>query len=116
MLLCYPIDSKQAYENLKLWMNEIESNCEEDVLIFLCGTKSDLETSRQVSQEMARQFQDSLQIHYFIETSAQNASNIHTLFKDMAKFMYVRFKDQMEAERLMSDVTGASQRSSSNLI
>ena len=102
MLLCYPINDKKAFDNLKEWINEIDSQCESDVLIFLCGTKSDLDGERIVSISMAREFQLASNLHYAIETSALEDINIRRLFTDMAKFLYLRFKSQIDAERAAS--------------
>ena len=51
-------------------------------------------------------------MHYWLETSALDNVNIQKLFRDMAKFLYLRFKDQIEAERAMSN---ASYRTQSNI-
>jgi len=64
-------------------MSEIEKYAQENVDILLVGNKSDLESEREVTkvegQELARQFNAP-----FIETSAQNASNVQLTFKTMA--------------------------------
>jgi Ras-related protein Rab-5C len=61
---------------LQYWINEIGEKCEEDVLIFLCGTKSDLEAERAIKEEVARMFQKETNLHYWIETSALDGTNI----------------------------------------
>lgn len=42
VVLNYPINSKQSFDNVQLWLNEVNAQCSDDVLIFLCGSKADL--------------------------------------------------------------------------
>lgn len=56
VLVCYSINNRQSFEHVKSWLNEVKDQCEEDILIFLTGCKSDLASERQVSYEEALQF------------------------------------------------------------
>ena len=62
--------------------------------------------------ETALKFHKDQKLHYWLETSALDNVNITKLFRDMAKFLYLRFKDQIDAERAMS---GATYRTQSGL-
>ena len=57
VLICYPIDSRESFKNITHWLNEVQAQCAHNVLIFLSGTKADLEQSRQVTNEQALKFQ-----------------------------------------------------------
>lgn len=46
VILCYPINSQKSFKNTLHWLEEIQSQCSEDVLVFLTGNKSDLEHQR----------------------------------------------------------------------
>lgn len=57
-------------------------------MIFLVGTKQDLESEREVSQESALRFQRDNNIKYWCETSSKSGDNIESLFLDASKFLY----------------------------
>lgn len=42
VLLCFPINSRDAFNNLQYWLNEINAQCPADTIIFLTMTKCDL--------------------------------------------------------------------------
>ena len=54
-ILVYSIDSKQSFENLEIWLNEIRVKGNPDVKIFLVGNKIDLEDKRMISTEADRE-------------------------------------------------------------
>ena len=56
IFLCYAINSRQSFDNLRVWLQEIEQECSNSVQIFLVGTKQDLESEREVSSDAARRF------------------------------------------------------------
>ena len=45
---------------------------------------------------------------YFTENSALDGTNVGKLFVDMAKFLYVKFRDQIDEARAVSYVGGKS--------
>ena len=87
-ILVYSIDSKQSFENLEIWLNEIRVKGNPDVKIFLVGNKVDLEDKRMISTEEGKQFCDNHKLNFFIETSAKNGKNIQELFKRAAILLY----------------------------
>ena len=66
---------------------------------------------REVSLEEALEFQRKNNILYFTETSAKSGDNITQLFMDAAKFIYLKYKDQLH--KMIEDET-ASQTSSNS--
>ena len=59
----------------------------------LIGNKSDLEPKRQVSHEEGLSFKQKNNLLYFTETSAKSGDNIDKMFIDVAKFIYLKYKD-----------------------
>ena len=57
-------------------------------MIFLVGTKQDLESEREVSRESAMRFARENNIKYWTETSAKSGEHIESLFLDASKFLY----------------------------
>mmetsp|Transcript_94503 Transcript_94503/g.130185 ORF Transcript_94503/g.130185 Transcript_94503/m.130185 type:complete len:147 (+) Transcript_94503:48-488(+) len=55
-LLVYDITKTESYENVSKWMEEIEKNGSESIVLMLIGNKSDLAKSREISQEDAAHY------------------------------------------------------------
>lgn len=67
------------------WMRVIKENCKyalDECLIYLIGTKCEVEQDREVSQERAQIFADQFGIRYF-EVSAFSRHNVDCLFKTL---------------------------------
>ena len=69
-------------------MKEVKDQCYPDVIIFMVGNKSELESKREVSTERALQFKKEHGIKYWVETSAKSGDNVNQLFYDASKFLY----------------------------
>ena len=87
-LLVYSIDNKNSFENLEMWLNEIKTFGNPDIIIFLIGNKADLEEKREVSKEMAEDFCKIHNIKLFLETSAKTGFNAQKVFIEAAKLLY----------------------------
>lgn len=74
MVVVFDVTSSESYGNVKRWLHEIETNCE-NVHKVLVGNKVDEPERRVVSAGDARRFADSLHISYF-ETSAKENINV----------------------------------------
>ena len=57
VFLCYSINNRGSFNNLKNWLKEVHEQCYPDVMIFMVGNKQDLESERSVSREEAIRFQ-----------------------------------------------------------
>lgn len=79
-ILVYDITSKTSYnEVINFWYNEIKEKGAKDVLIVICGNKSDLFDKEEISGEVARNWAKEKGISYY-ETSAKNKSGITEMF------------------------------------
>ena len=50
-IVVYSIDNKKSFENLEFWINTLRQNSKPDILVFIVGSKSDLEDKREVKQK-----------------------------------------------------------------
>ena len=102
-ILVYSIDNQNSYSNIESWLNEIKSQANPEIKIFLIGNKIDLKDQRQIDAEDAKQFSKDHAFNYFIETSAKNGFNAQAVFVRAAKELYMthlEYKDR--ASRLGS--------------
>lgn len=83
-LLVFDISNRTSYNNLSKWLSDARSLANTSIVIFLVGTKSDLETKREVSFMEASQFALENDMKY-LETSALSGSGIEEVFLQMSK-------------------------------
>lgn len=87
-------------------MNEIKTQSNPDVKIFLIGNKTDLENKRKVTKEDADKFCEENKLDLCMETSAKSGFNAKTVFIEAAKCLYnahLKYKD-----RASKSVTGTN--------
>lgn len=99
-ILVYSIDSRQSFEGLNFWLNEIRTNSQEDVKLILVGNKSDLDDKREVSYEEGKSFSQSQGFNYFLETSAKEGDTPYLILRKAAEILY---KDSKEKERINNE-------------
>ena len=90
--MVYDVTDAESFNNVKLWLHEIDKYAGERVNKLLIGNKVDLISKRAVTFEQAKEFADSLGISY-IETSAKNASNIDKSFFTLSNDIRERLKE-----------------------
>ena len=96
-MMVYSIDNENSFYNLEIWLNEIKTQSNPDVKIFVIGNKSDLEDKRVIHFEQGENFCRENKINYFIETSAKTGLNAKNVFIQAAKLLYtehLEYKDR----------------------
>lgn len=68
-LMVYDITRRSTYNHLSSWLTDTRNLTNPSTVIFLIGNKADLESSREVTYEEAKQFADENGL-MFCETSA----------------------------------------------
>ena len=97
VFFCFDITNSDSFDNMSQWQEEmLQQNGDEDVLMFLIGTKKDLEAERAVSYEKARAFQKEKGIHFYFETSAKSGEGVEDVFVTAAKMLYSDNKEKFE--------------------
>ena len=87
-IIVYSIDSKESFNNLEFWLNELRVKANPDINIFVIGNKCDLEDKRQITKDMAREFCENNKIKLFLETSAKTGFNAQNIFIEASKLLY----------------------------
>ena len=95
VILVYDITNKESFENIDLWLNEVEKNSQVENAILI-GTKSDLKKEREVSTEDGKNKSDSKDIFKsFFECSAKSGYNVKELFIEITKLLLGQKKSNL---------------------
>ena len=87
-IIVYSIDSEESFSNIEKWLNDIKSQSNPNIKIFLIGNKADLEDKRQVTKESGENFFKQNKLSFFTETSAKTGFNVQNVFIEVAKVLY----------------------------
>ena len=105
-IIVYSIDSQNSFESVEDWIDEIKSQTNPNIKIFLIGNKVDLESQRCVDKDIAEQISKEHNLDFFMETSAKTGENAQKLFVVAAKILVDEYrKYQNESDREKSSVT-----------
>ncbi|CAO3622149.1 unnamed protein product [Cunninghamella blakesleeana] len=85
-VVVYDITQASSLDKAKSWVDELQRQAEPDIVIALCGNKTDLESRRVVDTETAKSYAEENGL-LFMETSAKSAHNVTELFTMIAKKM-----------------------------
>ena len=84
-ILVYDITVLKSFEEIQnYWVNQVKESAPNDIIIAICGNKSDLIEEEKVDEEKAREFAEQIGALFFL-TSAKNAMGINDLFIQIAK-------------------------------
>ncbi len=93
--ICYDITNRKSYDKVEYWINEVKMN-NKNCLLYLVGTKCDLEDKREVSPE-----EEELAEHFkipFIETSSKDDININELFDNTISMVMQKKQEEQKEE------------------
>ncbi len=81
-LFIYDITRHDTFSNIESkWLEDLNEYGENDLTYVLIGNKTDLQNSRNVSNEEGRKLADKINAIDFIETSAKFGNNVEEAFK-----------------------------------
>lgn len=83
-ILVYDITSDSSFHALKNWIKELTRYGPPDILIAIAGNKCDKADQREVLEEEAEEFANSVEA-IFVETSARTNKNVHWLFEELSR-------------------------------
>ena len=105
-ILTYSINDEKSFNNLNSWLNEIKTQSNPDIIIFLIGNKSDLINERVISNEIAQNFVKNNNITFFLETSAKTGLNVKNVFIEAAKKLFLnhlKYNGNISSDRATID-------------
>ena len=83
-LIVYDITSKDSFEKLSFWNEQINLNAPEKTKYIIVGNKKDLEEKREVKTEEGENLAKKNNVKFY-ETSAKNGTNVNEVFELLAK-------------------------------
>ena len=87
-VLVYAIDNKESFNHVENWLNDLKSQANPDVRIFLVGNKADLEEDRKIKKEEGEKYKEDQHLDLFMETSAKTGHNARNVLVEAAKILY----------------------------
>ena len=87
-VLVYAIDNKESFNHVENWLNDLTSQANPDVRIFLVGNKADLEEDRKIQKEEGEKYKADQHLDLFMETSAKTGHNARNVLVEAAKILY----------------------------
>ena len=95
-LILYAINNLDSFRHAENWLNDLKTQANPNVRVFLVGNKSDLEEERVVSKEDGERFKEEKNLDRFVETSAKTGENARGVLLEAAKLLY---KDYLKAKQ-----------------
>ena len=92
-IIVYSIDNEDSFTNIEKWLNDIKTQSNPDVKIFLIGNKVDLDEKRRITKEQGEKFANEHKISFFTETSAKTGLNVQNVFIQVAKELYLQHEE-----------------------
>ena len=92
-IIVYSIDNEESFINIEKWLNDVKSQSNPDVKIFVIGNKADLEDKREVTKEAGEKFSREHKLSFFTETSAKTGFNVQNVFIEVAKELYKQHEE-----------------------
>ena len=85
VILVYDITVQKSFDEIKsYWADQVKETSSDDIILVICGNKSDLIKDEKVDEENARELANEIGALFFL-TSAKNSSSINDIFIQIAK-------------------------------
>ena len=117
VVIVYDITNKRSFENLPLWLDDVQRYCRKDAIKLLVGNKKDLHEQREVDCDMAKEIGSACDI-VTMETSAKDDQNVDVLFDSIAMELSQRLKntDNEDSTAVLKDVQTISIKPNNNCV
>ncbi|KAI7904474.1 P-loop containing nucleoside triphosphate hydrolase protein [Cokeromyces recurvatus] len=105
-ILVYDITSEESFTELISWMEELEKNMTDDLVIHIVGNKTDLESQRKVSFSKVSNYcdQSTRFVNGLHEVSAKNGYGIDDIFYEITQTLVTKLYGQDLYKTITSDI------------
>ncbi|KAM7266717.1 hypothetical protein ACFE04_004614 [Oxalis oulophora] len=86
-MLVYDISNRHTFDHIPKWLEELRGHADNNIIIMLIANKSDLENTRLVSTQDAKDFAEREGL-FLMETSALDATNVEPAFTTLTTHIY----------------------------
>lgn len=115
-LILYDISKRVSFININKWLGEIKNvQNENNLVIFLIGSKCDLYDLRDVSTEEGIEFAKNNEL-FFMETSSKSNHNIELVFETMVNMIIEKNKEFQTIEKDEDNLTRIVPKKTDNKI
>ena len=90
-MLIYDITSLTSFNGVQKWLKELRENSDNNIVIMLIGNKTDLHPSRSVTEAEGMKYASKEHL-LFMETSAENSTNIQEAFTTLIATILDQYK------------------------
>ena len=84
VILVFDLTDRKSFDDLSQWLSDVHAHCDPNAVVMLIGNKSDLESSRKISESEAKSFAELHNLNY-LETSARVGDNVELAFQTTAQ-------------------------------
>ena len=113
MFIVFSLDDESSFLNLDKWMNNLKKPKDnESPIVVLIGNKKDNIAEKYFSEEEIEDFCKKNEIDNYFEVSAKNGENIHELFRDVVRRLYIKFIEPFLSETYSVKTFKTSSRNS----
>ena len=99
IVLCYDITNRESFHSLSYWLDLINTNAKDNVVIVIIGLKKDLDGNRMVSVKEAKQFSKQYGEYYEFSSKDQTANDISDIIIDKVLDKLLKDND-LEVKRI----------------
>lgn len=85
--------SENSFENIKIWLKELRTHANPNIIIFLIGNKVDLEGKRVIEYQKALKFSENEGFKLFLESSAKTGFNAQKIFIEAGKELLKNYQE-----------------------
>ena len=98
--MVYDITSRETYENIESWLEELKTYAKEAEIIIVAN-KSDLDENREVLKEEAEKKEYDSRVKKLMECSAISKEDVKKLFYEVSEILYQ--KDISDDEKINAE-------------
>jgi small GTP-binding protein len=91
-ILVFDLTNRQSFDDLNLWINDLNTLCAANAQVILVGNKADLTDERQIVEGEAQAFAQRYNLTY-LETSARTGANVAETVVRLATEILRKVKD-----------------------